>query len=132
MKQLTLISFCAVAIFACSKQNSVNPYADNLPIASTSSPAFVTAGQDIVSKVTCELPSISSDVIFKGFDILQTFPHHYSIHAKAEYKNQRNTALDVIWRMDTISVIKTTSPGWYVLNFYDAANLVKSDTVQVR
>jgi hypothetical protein len=132
-------SFIIFSLILCScKKNKVDneplqkTFIGNLPIVSSNSPASVISGQDIISNVRCELSSISGGVLFQGFVIKEVPALHFAISAKAFYKDwNMYITMPAVWRLDTTATIKTTTPGRYILNFYNSTLLVKSDTVQV-
>ncbi len=134
MKNFHLILLsCILTTISCNKKNDIiQSFTGNLPIASTNSPTTAIAGQSIISNVRCELSSISGSVIFQGFDIKEVSTRQFNINGKAFYKDwNTQIALTVIWTLDTTASIKTTTTGKYILNFYNATQLFKSDTVQV-
>lgn len=89
-------------------------------------------GQDIVSRVYFELPSISGSVLLQPFEVKEIASRKFIINAKALFKNwSSQVALPVFFAFDTTLSIKTTGAGQYILNFYNANQLKKSDTVQV-
>lgn len=125
---ILIVIFCS-----CSKQQSVSTFSGNLPIVSTSTPKTALVGQGIISNVRCELTSVSGSLEFQGFNINEVTNRQYNLSAKALYKNWRSdVALPVVWTLDTTLSIKPTTTGQYVLHFYNATQLVKSDTVEVR
>jgi hypothetical protein len=129
---LLIIPF-ALIFFSCNKREDiVKTFNGNLPIVSTSTPTTALVGQNIISNVRCELASISGSVIFQGFDIKEITARQFNLSAKALYKDwNTQITMPVIWTLDTISNIKATTPGQYILKFYNSTQLVKSDTVQV-
>lgn len=133
MRFFTAFVIFSLTICSCNKKNDiVKTFAGNLPIVSTNSPATVLAGQNIISKVRCELPSLSGSVYFQGFDIKEVSPRQFNIAAKALYKYwNTQIGMPVMWTLDTTANIKTTVTGKYILNFYNSTQLAKSDTVQV-
>lgn len=133
MRYPAILTICCLALFSCEKKEEIiKSFTGNLPIVSTITPATVNAGQDIVSNVRCELSSLSGSVYFQGFEVKETSPKQFSISAKALYKDW-NTQISspVIWILDTVAAVKTSTPGIYVLRFYNGSHLLKSDTVQV-
>ena len=134
MKKLVLLfGFFSLTIISCSKNKEiVKTFTGNLPIVLTNSPVAATAGQSIISNVRCELTSLCGSVYFQGFDIKEISMNEFNINAIALCKDW-NTQIDmpVMWTLDTTATIKTTTPGKYVLNFYNTSSLVRSDTVQV-
>lgn len=128
-----LVILFALTYSSCNKKEDiVKTFNGNLPIVSTSTPATTPIGQNIISNVRCELSSISGSVIFQGFDIKEVSTRHFTLNAKALYKNwNMQITMPVIWTLDTTSSIKTLTTGQYILNFYNSTQLVKSDTVQV-
>ena len=119
--------------YSCNKKEAiVKTFTGNLPIVLINTPITARAGEDIVSKVRCELPSISGTVIFKGFEIREIASRQFNLTAKALYKDW-NTQIEmpVIWTLDTTASIRAATTGQYILHFYNAALLVKSDTVLV-
>jgi hypothetical protein len=127
------IQLLAMASLSCNKMESINKtYIGNLPIVTTSTPTTALVGQNIISNVRCQLTSMSGALIFQGFEIKEETHRQYNISAKALYQDwNTQIALMVIFTLDTTSSIKATSTGKYILNFYNAAQIVKSDTVQV-
>ena len=132
MKKIILAT-CLFIIVTCSKKEELNKtFIGNLPIVSATSPTATVARQKIISNVRCELSSLSGSVYFQGFEITETSQHHFNISANALYKNwNTQIGMPVIWTMDTTVSINTTISGAYILNFYNAAVLLKSDTVAV-
>ena len=134
MKHLSLlIVLFTFSFYSCSKKEDiVKTFNGNLPIVSTSTPTRALVGQNIISNVRCELSSISGSVIFQGFDIKETATRQFNLTAKALYKDWNlQISMPVIWSLDTTSNINATTTGRYILNFYNATQLVKSDTVHV-
>ena len=134
MKHLSfLIIVSCLTLFSCNKKDDlIQTFTGNLPIVRTNSPSIIVAGQDIVTHVRLELTSLSGSVFFQGFDILATGNKQFSISAKALYRDwNTQIGLPVMWTKDTTTNIKTTAAGTYILNFYNANKLFKSDTVQV-
>jgi hypothetical protein len=134
MKQLYIFMILfAPAFCSCNKKEyTVKTFDGILPIVSTSTPMTASVGQDIVSNVRCELPSVSGSVIFKGFDVKEITTRRFNLNAKALYKDwNTQIGMPVMWTLDTTSNIKTATAGQYILNFYNSTQLVKSDTVQV-
>ena len=75
---------------------------------------------------------MSGSLYFQGFDIQETSPRNFAISAKALYENWHSQiGLQVMMEFDTVATIKTTTAGMYVLQFYSAKKLFKSDTVLV-
>jgi hypothetical protein len=132
MRYPALLIISCLTLFSCEKKDETKSFTGNLPIVSTHTPATANAGQDIVSNVRCELSSLSGSVYFQGFEVKETSPQQFSISAKALYKDW-NTQIStpVMWTLDTVATIKTSTPGIYVLRFYNATQLLKADTVQV-
>lgn len=130
---LFLILLCTLTIISCNKKDDiVKTFTGDLPIVSTNTPTTALVGQNIVSNVRCELSSISGSVIFQGFDIKEVTTRQFNLNAKALYKDwNTQITMPVIWTLDTTSNIKAITTGKYILNFYNATQLVKSDTVQV-
>jgi len=134
MKYLPLLAIVfALTFCSCNKnEDIVQTFNGNLPIVSTSTPITVLVGQNIISRVRCELNSISGSIVFQGFEIKEVTSRQFNLSAKALYKDwNTQIAMPVIWTLDTTSNIKATTPGRYILNFYNSTKLVKSDTVQV-
>ena len=134
MRQLSIFMILFASVFcSCNKkEDTVKTFDGILPIVSTSTPTTASVGQDIISNVRCELPSISGSVIFKGFDVKEVTARRFNLNAKALYKDWiTQIGMPVMWTLDTTSNIKATTAGQYILNFYDSTQLVKSDTVQV-
>lgn len=133
MRLLTSILIFSCTICSCKKkQDLVKTFIGDLPIVSTNSPATVIAGQNIVANVHCGLTSISGAVYFQGFDISAVNTWKFNITAKAFYKDwNTQIGMPVMWTLDTSVNIQTTVAGEYVLNFYNSAQLVASDTVDV-
>ena len=134
MRQLSIFMILFASVFcSCNKkEDTVKTFDGILPIVSTSTPTTASVGQDIISNVRCELPSISGSVIFKGFDIKEVTARRFNLNAKALYKDWiTQIGMPVMWTLDTTSNIKAMTAGQYILNFYDSTQLVKSDTVQV-
>ena len=127
-----IIAF-GLTLCSCNKKDGITQtFTGNLPIVRTGSPSIIIAGQDILTNVRLELTSLSGSVYFQGFDILTTGNKQFSISAKALYKDwNTQIGMPVMWTKDTTTSIKTTAPGIYILNFYNADKLFKSDTVQV-
>ena len=130
---LFLVGLFMVPFCSCNKKDGlVETFHGNLPIVSTNTPATVAAGQDIICKVRCELSSISGSVIFEGFDVTTPTNRQFNVRAKAFYQNwNTQISMPVMMVLDTSLIITTAITGQYVVNFYNAAQLVKSDTVQV-
>lgn len=130
---LGLLSY--LILLSCKKdKNQVRrSFTGDLPIVFTNSPLSVAAGTNIKTSIRCELVEISGTVIFQGFDIQETSPKHFSISAKALYKDwNMQSSLPVIWSLDTSVTIKTATTGNYILNFYNNSSAIaKSDTVIV-
>jgi hypothetical protein len=128
-----MLTICCLALLSCNKNNEpVNKtFYGELPIVQTNTPATTIAGQDIQSNIRCQLPSINGTISFEGFDIQETTPRTYAISAKAFYKDWSQIGIDVIWNLDTVATVRTSTPGRYVLQFYNEKKLFKSDTVQV-
>ena len=133
MRRLTLLIFFALPFFSCKKKEDIiKTFIGNLPIVSSNSPLTSAVGQNIISQVRCQLPSISSSVFFQGFEIKEVSAQQYNITAKALYKDwNTQIALGVLWTHDTTISIHTTVTGKYILNFYNSVQNFKSDTVQV-
>lgn len=134
MKHLSLsILLFTLTFYSCTKKEDIaKTFNGNLPIVSTSTPTTALVGQNIISKVRCELSSISGTVIFQGFDIKETSTRQFNLTAKALYKDwNTQITMPVIWTLDTTTNINATTSGRYILNFYNSTQLVKSDTVQV-
>lgn len=134
MKYLRLLVIVfALIFFSCDKKEDiVKTFNGNLPIVSTSTPVTILVGQNIISRLRCELYSISGSVVFQGFDIKEVTFRQFNLSAKALYKDWNSQiTMPVIWTLDTTSTIKATTTGRYILNFYNSTQLVKSDTVQV-
>ena len=124
--------FTLTSVSCAKKKDIVQSFSGNLEITSTNSPLTGTVGQNIISSVTCQLPSISGSVKFQGFDIKEVTSRQFHITAKAFFKDwNTQISMPVIWTLDTTSSIRTTSSGIYILNFYNSTQLFKSDTVQV-
>ena len=128
-----LIDILLFTFYSCLKKaDIVKTFNGNLEIVSTSTPATALLGQNIISNVRCQIPSISGSVIFQGFDIQETASRQFNLKARALFKNwNTQITMPVIWTLDTTSSIKTTTTGRYILNFYNSTKLLKSDTVQV-
>jgi len=128
-----LIPVCLFTVISCAKKDDINQtFTGDLPIVSTTTPVSIAAGQDIVSNIRCELVFVSGAVYFKGFDIKATGDKQFSISARALYKDwNTQVGTPVMWTLDTIANIKTTTAGKYILNFYNSKKLFKSDTIQV-
>jgi hypothetical protein len=134
MRLLSIVTICCLAFAFCNKKQDEpfkRTFIGNLPIAQTNTPPTAVAGQDIRTNVRCQLPSINGSIFFQGFNIQETTPRNFAISAKALYKDWTQIGLDVIWNLDTVATVSTTTPGMYVLQFYNEKKLLKSDTVQV-
>jgi hypothetical protein len=133
MRLLSIVTICGLALSFCNKQEDPvkRTFSGHLPIVRSNTPATAIAGQDIRTNIRCQLPSINGTIIFEGFNIQETTPRTYTISAKALYKNWTQVGIDVLWNLDTIATVSTSTPGMYVLQFYNEKNLFKSDTVQV-
>ena len=134
MRLVSTLTICCLALSFCSKKQEEpfkRTFTGNLPIAQTNTPLTAIAGQDIRTNVRCQLTSISGNIFFEGFDIQETSPRTYAISAKALYKDWTQIGLAVIWNFDTVATVRTTTPGMYILQFYNEKKLFKSDTVQV-
>lgn len=131
MKSIFYISI-VLLLFACKKEVNTKTYISDLEIKTTSTPATATAGQDIISRVYFEIPSVSGSIFFQPFKVKEIAPRIFNINAKALYKNWNSQfSLPVFSTFDTTLFIKTTVQGKYILNFYNSTLLLKSDTVQV-
>jgi hypothetical protein len=128
-----MLTICCLALLSCNKNNEpVNKtFYGELPIVQTNTPATAIAGQDIQINVRCQLPSINGTVTFEGFDIQETTLRNFSIAAKAFYKNWSEVGLSVLWTLDTVATVRTTTAGTYVLQFYHDKKLQHTNTVQV-
>ncbi len=133
MKYLTILFSILFLFGSCSKKDNINEtFAGYIPIVSIQTPKSVSAGQDIVSKVHCELSSMSGSVYFKGFEIKENASLHYEIRAKALFKDwNKYISMPVMSYLDTTVTVKTTKRGKCILNFYNDKILQQSDTVQV-
>lgn len=134
MRLLSTLTICCLALSFCNKKQDEpfkRTFTGHLPIVRSNTPPTAIAGQDIQTNVRCQLTSINGTVLFEGFDIQETTPRTYAISAKAFYKDWTQIGLDVMWNLDTVATVRTTTPGMYVLQFYNEKKLFKSDTVQV-
>jgi hypothetical protein len=133
MRHLISILFC-FTMLSCTKNNKPanEPFISNIEMDSTNTVKTVLAGQDITSKVRLVVPSVSGDITFLGFEINENPARVFSIKAKALYKPWANQiTLPVYQTFDTTVTISTQLTGRHILNFYNTAVLLKSDTVQV-
>ncbi len=92
----------------------------------------VSAGQDIISQVTCS----GSDLCyrFSHFEIKEPYPREFYITAKATYPNPKKgdiVCLQTIYNKDTSVSIPASAAGKYVLHFLNDDEVIKTDTVQV-
>ena len=135
MRLLFIRIITCLILFGCDKNHDaeiVKTFNGDLPIVSTLTPTTAIAGQEIRSRVTCELTSISGSVFFQGFEVRETSAREFSFSAKALYKDwNMQIGMPMMWTLDTVVSIPTTIRGTYLLKFYNASHLVKSDTVQV-
>jgi hypothetical protein len=124
-----------LTLFSCAKKQgdqNVKTFTGNLPLVRAHTPTTAIAGLHIQANVRCELSFLSGSVYFQGFDIQETSPKQFTISAKALYKDwNTQIGMPVMWTLDTIATVRTTTIGIYVLKFYNTSQLLKSDTVQV-
>ena len=132
MRQVTSFIFCLL-IISCSKKDKTNdPFIGYMQIDSTTTIKTVAVGQDISSRVKLAIPSISGEVTFLGFEIIESPIKIFSIKAKAFYKPwTQQVSLPVYQTFDTTLLIKTNLTGQHILKFYNGINLLKADTIQV-
>ena len=133
MKQYFAFIIRSLLILSCGKKDELTrTFNGSLDFFSTNSPTTAITGQNIISNIRCGVYSVSGDIVFQGFTITETSPKQYYISARALYKDwNTQVTMPVIWTIDTTTIIKATSPGTYLLNFYNSAKLFKSDTVHV-
>lgn len=80
MKLLSVVLLIFLAFSSCKKENDIREtFMGNLPIESAKTSKTVSAWQDILSGVHCVLPSMSGSVYFKGFEIKEYPPLHFTI-----------------------------------------------------
>lgn len=135
MRIEAILTICCLILFSCNKKQDeplVKTFTGDLPIVQTNTPATAIAGQNIRTNVRCGLTYMSGSLHFQGFDIQETTPRNFSVYAKALYEDWHSQiAFQVMMEFDTVATIKTTTAGMYILQFYNAKKLFKSDTVLV-
>lgn len=134
MRLLSTLTICCLVLSFCNKKEEEpfkRSFAGHIPIVRSNTPPTAITGQDIQTNVRCELTAINGNVTFEGFDIQETTPRNFTISAKAFYKDWTQIGLAIMWTMDTVVTVRTSTPGMYVLQFYNEKKLFKSDTVQV-
>lgn len=128
LQKCFLIAIFCTLFFACSKTDDPNNVqVVDLPMVAINTPASITKGQEIISKVKCEAPDLCYS--FYRFDIVQVSERQFDIRAKALH--QGSVCAQALYWVDTIAKIPATATGQYLLRFYNANQLFKTDTVQV-
>jgi hypothetical protein len=132
MRHFISILFC-LFIFSCTKKDKANePFVGYVEMDSTNTVKTVLVGQNITSRVRLVIPSISGDMTFLGFEIIENPVKTFSVKAKALYKPWAGqVSLPVYQTFDSTISITTSLTGRHILNFYNSTTLLKSDTVQV-
>ena len=105
---------------------------DYIPILSSITARNVVLGQPVLSRVKMGFYSYSADIRFLNFEVKETVPKQFDIRAKGFYDNiNYDFALPVLTVFDTTLTIQAPAAGQYILKFYNAVQLVQTDTVQV-
>ncbi len=136
MKLFFILAICISLTNIGCKKNDRNERptskTDYIPIVSANSPAQVTQGQPIQSRVKCGFTEYFADITFLNFEVKQSLPRQYDIRAKAFYNNIiYDYSLPILMTFDTTLTLETSSKGQYLLKFYSFQQWVETDTVQV-
>ena len=130
-----LASFSIIfLISACIKSEPALPdtVLTDLTITQTTTPASVSANQNIVSDVKMSGPN--QCYRFAQFDVYQQSPLLYDVRAKASIPNPDKGNVNCappVYKKDTVLSIPTHLTDKCVLRFYNGSQLFKADTVQV-
>lgn len=133
MKYPTIIALFFI-VLSCKKSapEEILEQPTAIEIAATNTVKTASLGQNITSTVTLAIPSITGDVTFLGFNVVETSTKVFSVKVKEIYKPWPNgIALPMYQSFDTTLNIQTKLAGQHVLNFYNGTQLLKSDTVRV-
>ncbi|MEJ7738893.1 MAG: hypothetical protein WKF97_15825 [Chitinophagaceae bacterium] len=128
MRQNLFLAYICTILLACTKPDDVKKIIeDNLDIISTTTPASIVKGQEIISTIQCQGPNLCYS--FHRLEITETSPRQFEIRAKAHV--QGSVCAMALYRVDTVARIPALTSGQYLLRFYNASRLFKTDTVQV-
>jgi hypothetical protein len=118
-------------VMACTKPClPKNEEKKDLMIVGVTTPATVEKGNQIVSQVRCEGQDLCYS--FSNFEIKESGVRQFEIRAKANYPAHKNVVCGMaIYVADTVVKIDADGKGQYILQFYNANQLFKSDTVVV-
>lgn len=125
-QSLFLIALACAMILGCTKEDEPKEKVADLHIIATTTPASILKGEEILSKVKCQGPDLCYSL---RFDITEVSARQFEIRAKALHRG--NVCALALYSVDTIARIQATANGQYLLRFYNANQLVKTDTVQV-
>ena len=108
MRHLVSILLCFLILSCIKNDNAHEPFIGSIEIDLTNTVKSVPLGQNITSKVRLVIPSLSGDVTFQGFDIIENPSKVFSVKAKALYKPWVNQlSLPVYQAFDTTVYIST-------------------------
>lgn len=124
-----------LSLAACTKAAKVNQGAiiADLDIKTTATPASVSQGQTIVSRVLSS--GLNLCYKFSHFEISKTGERQFTIRSKATFPDAQKSDVvcaEAIYYKDTTLSIQTDVKGQYLLHFYNKDQLFKTDAVVVQ
>lgn len=128
MKTVYSLLFLTILGTACDKPIESEHQIVDLNIVQTTTPKTATQNGGIVSNIKVMGTDLCYNFAYFTVDKQQFIAN---IHAIGTYPNRPTACPQALYYKDTTLTLPTTTSGQYVLRFYNASQLFKSDTVQV-
>ncbi len=127
---IVAVTILIITGFSCTKKSAEDKScAVDLIIISTQAPVNVTAGNDIIARVTCAGPNLC--YYFSHVEIKVISERLYEIRTIGRMPCKATICLDAIYYAESTISIKTIVSGQYILRYYHHDALLKADTVTV-
>jgi len=128
MKTPGFLLLTVLLLTACDKPILSDTQLTDLNIVQTTTPKTGTANQNIVSMIKVSGPDLCYSFAYFTVNKQQFL---VDVHAIGTYPTKAGACPQAVYYKDTTLSLPLSSPGQYVLRFYNGTQLFKSDTVLV-